>query len=364
MKSAPLIVHVALADRSYDIQIGSGNLADVAKRLGREVDVTQAFVVTDENVDALYADPLADQLAAHDIDVNVLVVDAGEESKSSDVLVELWESMLAERADRHAVVVAVGGGVVGALAGFAAASYARGISFFQVPTTLLAQVDSSVGGKTGINLPTAKNMVGAFWQPIGVVIDVDVLSTLPEREYRAGLAEVVKYGVILDLEFFQFLEQQTAAIQNRQADVLVRIIERCCQLKAEVVVADEREQTGLRSVLNYGHTFCHALEAATGYQRLLHGEAVAIGMDWAMRLAARVSRVDESLVLRQRELLQTIGLATSWEGADADELLELMRHDKKARHGQLRFVLPSKIGHVELVDDVDEADVRAVLADS
>jgi 3-dehydroquinate synthase len=269
--------------------------------------------------------------------------------------------MLDEGADRQSVVIAVGGGVVGDLAGFVAATFARGLAFFQVPTTLLAQVDSSVGGKTGINLPGAKNMVGAFWQPAGVLIDVQTLATLPDREFRAGLAEVVKYGVILDSEFFAYLEQHADEINRRDQTALMHIVARSCRLKADVVEADERETTGLRSVLNYGHTFCHALEAATGYETLLHGEAVAIGMHCAARLAERLGRVDETFVARQHALLTAFGLPVAVPDVEASELVRFMRRDKKAVAGHLRFVLPTRIGHVELVDGVKADDVRKVL---
>ena len=355
------ITRVELADRSYDIEIGSGNLADVAPFLRRRSPSSHAVIITDTNVDSLFADKVGDQLVDHDWDVHVLVVEAGEHSKLPEVAFDLWETMLAEGTDRQSVVVAVGGGVVGDLAGFVAATFARGLGFFQVPTTLLAQVDSSVGGKVGINLSGAKNMVGAFWQPLGVLIDVDVLSSLSEREYRAGLAEVVKYGVILDEEFFAYLEQNVDAINSRDPLTLQSIVQRCCRLKADVVEADEREITGLRSVLNYGHTFAHAFEAASGYEVLLHGEAVSMGMTCAARLAQRMGRVDETLVERQQLLLEALSLPLAIPEFDAEELISLMRRDKKVDDGELRFVLPDRIGHVELVKDVRVDDVLASL---
>ena len=226
----------------------------------------------------------------------------------------------------------------------------------------MAQVDSSVGGKVGINLPGAKNMVGAFWQPQGVLVDVDVLQSLPDREYRAGLAEVVKYGVILDAQFFAFLEDNTLEINNKNPTPLRHVVERCCRLKADVVENDERELTGLRSVLNYGHTFAHAFEAAGKYGQILHGEAVSAGMMCAARLAQRMGRVDEAFVRRQQELLDALQLPTSIPEYDSDEIITLMHHDKKADGGQLRFVLPTKMGHVELVNDARVDDVRASLS--
>ena len=254
--------------------------------------------------------------------------------------------------------------MVGDLAGFVAATYARGIPFVQIPTTLLAQVDSSVGGKVGVNLPGAKNMVGAFWQPRGVLIDVAVLSTLPVREYRAGLAEVVKYGVILDADFFDYLQQQVEAIDAQDPRVLATIVQHCCRLKAEVVEQDERETTGLRAVLNYGHTFAHALEAAGSYGQLLHGEAVAMGMCCAARLAARLGHVGEPFVEKQHHLLQALHLETTLPDYSPDELLRLMYHDKKVEQGQLRFILPVRMGHVQQVHEVRPDDILAALKDS
>ena len=283
----------------------------------------------------------------------MLVVEEGEPTKSVAVADLLWQKLLDLGADRKTVVVAAGGGVVGDLAGFVAATFARGIPFVQVPTTLLAQVDSSVGGKTGVNLPGAKNMVGAFWQPLGVFIDVQTLKTQRERDYRSGLAEVVKYGVILDPDFFAFLEKEVAALLGRRHRVLQRVVARSCELKAEVVEADEREESGRRAVLNYGHTFCHALETVTGYGELLHGEGVAIGMMCAARLAQRLGQVDEEFVARQRGLLVALGLPVVLPDVDHEELLRATSHDKKVEHGRLRFVLPTRLGHVELVSDVD-----------
>ncbi len=357
-------LRVALAERSYDIEIGSGNLANFSSFLRQRCQTEHAILITDTTVDPLYADQLGDQLVESGWEVHLLVVDAGEQSKSTEVASHLWETMLAEGVDRQTVVVAVGGGVVGDLAGFVAATYARGLPFVQIPTTLLAQVDSSVGGKVGINLPGAKNMVGAFWQPQGVLIDVAVLETLPVQEYRAGLAEVVKYGVILDADFFDTLEQQVDAIEAKNPQVLTTIVEHCCRLKAEVVEQDERETTGLRAVLNYGHTFAHALEAAGSYGQLLHGEAVAMGMCCAARLAARMGRVGEPFVKKQADLLQALHLKTTLPDHSPDELLRLMYHDKKVEQGQLRFILPDCMGHVEQVGEVRPNDILAALRDS
>ena len=358
-------IRVALAERSYDIQIDRGNLARAAEFVVQRLPkCKQAVIVTDANVARPHAECVAKSLQTGGRTCTVLTVPAGEASKCVAQAEKLWTELVALKADRQTAVVAVGGGVVGDLAGFAAATFARGLPLIQVATSLLAQVDSSVGGKVGINLPAAKNIVGAFWQPAGVLIDLDVLTTLPEREYRSGLAEVVKYGVILDAAFFEYLEQHIEQLQARQADVLERVIARCCQLKASVVEQDEREETGLRAVLNYGHTFCHALETVTGYGTYLHGEAVAIGMICASRLAESLGRIDASLTHRQRDLLARLGLPVVIESAkmsiSAAELLAAMQRDKKAEQGRVRFVLPSRLGHVSLVEQVAGDTVREV----
>ncbi len=354
-------VEVKLGRRSYTIEIGTGNLSALGQRASDWCRLSHAVLITDQNVESPHAQQAAESLVEAGAQVDVLVVEAGEETKSVDAAAGLWDQLLAIGADRKTVVVAVGGGVVGDLAGFVAATYARGLSLVQVPTTLLAQVDSSVGGKVGINLAGAKNMVGAFWQPAGVLIDTGVLSTLPDREYRAGLAEVVKYGVILDADFFAYLENHTTDLARRDAATLEYVITACCRLKADVVEADEREETGLRAVLNYGHTFCHALETVTRYSQYLHGEAVAIGMLCASRLAERLGRVDAAFTERQRKLLDALGLPVDFPNIQHDPLLAAMARDKKVEHGRLRFVLPTRMGHVELVDDVNEQDVRAAL---
>jgi len=253
---------------------------------------------------------------------------------------------------------------VGDAAGFMAATFARGIPFVQIPTTLLADVDSSVGGKVGINHPQAKNLIGAFHQPLGVIIDTDAFKTLPERDYKAGWAEVIKYGVILDSDFFEFLSQNITAIGNRDEAVLRTAIQRSCELKAQVVEEDEYERTGLRAVLNYGHTYCHAFEALTGYGELLHGEAVSIGIVYASRLAEKMGRIEKPLTDKQIELLAGVGLPLNLkepQRISIDDVIDRMKLDKKTVGGKLRFVLPTRIGHVELVEDVPEELVRETL---
>src|SRR6056297_3697849 len=264
-------------------------------------------------------------------------------------------------ADRQSVLVAVGGGVVGDLAGFAAATFARGIRFVQVPTTLLAMVDSSVGGKTGINLPRAKNMVGSFWQPECVMIDTEVLSTLPDRIYLSGLAEVIKYGVIDDAEFFVWLEGNASALVGRDAAAVRHAVVESCRSKSRVVQEDERETSGRRAILNYGHTFAHAIEATAGYGTMLHGEAVAIGMQMAARLAVTLSKCEADLIDRQTQLLSDAKLPLVWPHANPETMIPVMARDKKVAHGKLRFVLPDRIGHVELVGDVPVDQVRLAI---
>jgi 3-dehydroquinate synthase len=354
-------VTINLGPRSYSIEIGAGRIPYIGALVAQRCRLTHAVIITDRNVEDPHGQQVAEELASSGATVDVLVVDAGEDSKSVVTAAQLWEKLLEIGTDRKSVVVAVGGGVIGDLAGFVAATFARGLPFFQVPTTLLAQVDSSVGGKVGINLPAAKNMVGSFWQPLGVLIDTDTLATLPEREYRAGLAEVVKYGVIQDERFFEYLENHIEAIGSRDPAVLQTIIARCCRLKADVVEGDEREETGLRAILNYGHTFGHALETVTGYSQLLHGEGVSIGMLCASRLAERLRRIGPRETQRQQKLLIALGLPTDLPNVDHSALIDAMSRDKKVEHGRLRFVLPSRIGHVELVGDVGEADVQAAL---
>lgn len=357
-------VFVRLGERSYTIRIGVDilpMLGSVVAGLGR---VTLAVVVADANVVDPHAARACESLRKAGITPELVVVPPGEGTKSVDTAASLWRELLRRRADRKTFVVAVGGGMVGDLAGFVAATYARGVPFFQVPTSLLAQVDSSVGGKVAVNLPEAKNMVGAFYQPRGVLIDIRTLDTLPDREYRSGLAEVVKYGVILDGEFFSFLENHREELCRRDRQILAKVVKRCCRLKADVVEQDEREETGLRAILNYGHTFGHAIESLTGYEEWLHGEAVAVGMMCAARLAEHLGLAPPGLAERQQKLLAGLGLPTRLPPVDINSLLALMQHDKKAIHGQLRFVLPRGLGHVEVVDNIPSETVARVLEET
>ncbi|MCM2371470.1 3-dehydroquinate synthase [Aporhodopirellula aestuarii] len=361
------VITVELGDRSYPIAINSGEtgLADQAGFAGHAQaalgDCTHAIIIQDKAVADSAGVKIAKSLKQIDLRVSVIEVASGETSKSTDRIAKLWNEMLDTAADRRSVVIAVGGGVIGDLAGFAAATFTRGLRLVQVPTTLLAMVDSSVGGKTGINLPGGKNLVGAFWQPHLVWIDTDFLNTLPEREYISGLAEVIKYGVIEDAEFFEYLETDMAGILQRDPVPTRHAIAKSCQSKARVVAEDERETTGRRAILNYGHTFAHAIESTAGYGVMLHGEAVAIGMQMAANLSINLGRCDEQLLERQTELLAAAKLPLTWKDADPNDMIAVMARDKKVAHGKLRFVLPDRIGNVELVGDVPAPQVVAAI---
>lgn len=354
-------VIVDLGDRSYPIQIGTGATGRFAAALEKSLgDLSHALIIYDQAVQS-WADQLAGELDQRVARVDSVAVASGEPSKSIAQFETLLDWMLAQGADRRSVVIAIGGGVIGDLAGYVAASFARGIRFVQVPTTLLAMVDSSVGGKTGINLKGAKNMVGAFWQPHLVWIDTLAMQTLPDRSYLSGLAEVVKYGVIDDAEFFDYLAAHADALVQREPESLRYAIEQSCLCKARVVGEDERETSGRRAILNYGHTFAHAIEATAGYGTLLHGEAVSIGMQMAASLAIQLGLCDATLLDRQTKLLKASALPVTFPDADVSAMLPVMMRDKKVAHGKLRFVLPTKIGHVELVGDVDPDQVKAAI---
>lgn len=355
-------VRVDLQERSYSIWIGTGQWEENLQRCLDSLESLQnAFLIWDEHLDSL-RETFTDRLASRSIRVQDYRVASGEGSKSVASLSSIWEAMFAARMDRKSVVIAIGGGVVGDLAGFAAATYMRGVRFLQVPTTLLAMVDSSVGGKTGINLPQSKNAIGAFWQPHAVLIDTTVLQSLPEREFRSGIAEIVKYGVILDPELFQWIEQNVAPILSRESHAMEKLIQRSCELKAQVVSSDERETTGLRAVLNYGHTFGHAIEAITTYGKYLHGEAISIGMTMAGWLAAEHNLWPRDSWERQTQLLKRLELPTRCEpGMDCEAILSAMQSDKKNEHGVLTLILPVKIGEVRSVKHMGADEVRRAI---
>ncbi len=360
-------VTVELGPRSYDIRVGErllGDLGPVCKALGLAAD---CLVVTDSNVENLYGKKACKALSAAGFNPTLAVIPAGEVSKSQRFLFELFDKAVEAGLDRRSFLVALGGGVVGDLAGFAAATYLRGIRVIQVPTTLLAMVDSSVGGKTGINLLQGKNLVGAFHQPSVVLADIQTLASLPKREYVSGIAEVVKYGVIRDAAFFADLEDHVQQLLAGDAAVLERVVARCCEIKAEVVRLDEREG-GLRAILNFGHTVGHAIEQVTEYSRYLHGEAVSIGMVFAARLSAQVRGFGAPDGARLMALLKAFGLPVNAPECSWTDLRLAMAVDKKGVEGVPRFVLVEKIGAVvtgcevaeDVLHDVWEREVRRV----
>jgi 3-dehydroquinate synthase len=349
-------ITVALGDRSYPIHIGSGLIGDAGLYGQRS---HQVLIVTNDVVAPLYLQAVQASLRGREL--HALILPDGERHKTLATFGTIIDRLVDARFHRDSCLVALGGGVIGDLTGFAAACYQRGIDFVQVPTTLLAQVDSSVGGKTAVNHPRAKNMIGAFHQPIAVIADTDTLRTLPQRELAAGLAEVVKYGLIVDREFFDWLEEHIDELRALDAAALAFAVRRSCEIKAQIVAADERER-GQRALLNLGHTFGHALETIGAYRRWLHGEAVAIGMMLAARTSAALGRLDRADCERIDALLVRAGLPTRAAGIEVDSVLELMRLDKKAdRRGQ-RLVLLEALGTAVVAPAPNEAVLRGVLA--
>ncbi|WP_139557705.1 3-dehydroquinate synthase [Methylotetracoccus oryzae] len=354
-------LNVELGDRSYPIYIGR-ELIDRAELLARHVSSQQVLLLTNATVAPLYLARV--NAALGDRRIEQLILPDGEAYKTLDSAAEIWDRLLERRFSRNATLVALGGGVIGDLGGFAAACYQRGIPFVQIPTTLLAQVDSSVGGKTGVNHPRGKNMIGAFYQPLAVIADTGTLCTLPDRELSAGLAEVIKYGLIRDPAFFEWIEANIKALVQREPEALAHAIEQSCRNKAAVVAADERE-TGVRATLNLGHTFGHAIETGCGYGTYLHGEAVAIGTCMAARLSHRLGWLGYDGVGRIESLLRSAGLPTQLEPGQlsAGRMLELMAVDKKNVDGKLRLILLEGIGTATLPLEIDSATVEATLTE-
>jgi 3-dehydroquinate synthase len=350
-------ITVQLGARSYPIHVGPALMADRAL-LASCVTAEQVLIVSNEIVAPLYLTRLESAFAERDL--RSLILPDGERTKNLESLARIIDKLIDARFHRDACIVALGGGVVGDLAGFAAACYQRGIDFVQVPTTLLAQVDSSVGGKTAVNHPQAKNMIGAFHQPRAVVTDTDTLATLPKRELAAGLAEVIKYGLIEDVDFFAWIERHLTELLALDAGALTHAISRCCEIKAEIVAADERER-GRRALLNLGHTFGHAIEAIGGYGRWLHGEAVAIGMQMAADTSARLGWIDAAAVERIEHLLERAGLPTQATDATAAAIMDGMRLDKKAGSRGLRMVLLRRLGEAVVVDAPDKEIIGAAI---
>ena len=350
-------LRVALGSRSYPIHIGAG-LVGRAELYRGYLSGGSAAIVTNAVVGPLYLEEV--KKALHGTRVTEIVVPDGEQAKGWETLQRVFDALLGARCGRDTLLIALGGGVVGDLAGFAAAVYQRGIDFVQVPTTLLAQVDSSVGGKTAINHPRGKNMIGAFHQPRAVIADLATLDTLPQRELRAGIAEVIKHGLALDADLFQWLEQNIDKLLARDRGALAHAVRRSCELKAAIVAADERE-AGARALLNLGHTFGHAIEAGTGYGSWLHGEAVAAGMVMAAELSLHMKLLEKGDVARVRALISRAGLPVKAPPLRAEELVALMSVDKKAAKGVTRFVVLDRIGAARLRSDVEENAVRAAI---
>jgi 3-dehydroquinate synthase len=350
-------IHVELGARRYPIHIGVDILDALPEMLAATKTRGAVGVVTDSNVGPLYADRVETLIATTGRRVVRHTLTAGEEHKRLSEIEAICGAFLEAGLDRAGLIVALGGGVVGDMAGFAAACFMRGIPFIQIPTTIVAQVDSSVGGKTGVNHPLSKNSIGAFHQPSGVLIDMALLRTLPNRELSAGMAEVIKHGVIADAKLFAYLEQNVAGILAKELDVLEYPIRRSCEIKANVVAEDEREQ-GRRAILNYGHTFGHAIEAVTHYSQFLHGEAVALGMCAAGELARSLDMVTDDFVVRQRACCATYGLPTVFAALPVDEAVAAMHKDKKARAGLLKFVLARRMGEVVQRTDITDAQAR------
>lgn len=347
---------VDLGDRTYPINIGSGLMSDseIFKSIIRTKDV---MIVSNETVAPLYLSKIKDALGSS-FRIETCILPDGEKYKTLESFNQIITELLSAGFGRDCTLAALGGGVVGDITGYAAASYQRGVDFIQIPTTLLSQVDSSVGGKTGVNHPLGKNMIGAFHQPRGVVIDTDCLSTLPLRELSAGMAEVIKYGIICDQDFFCWLERNVKSAMNLDEDAISNTIAKCCSIKAEVVRLDEKE-SGVRALLNLGHTFGHAIESFMGYGNWLHGEGVAAGMVLAAKVSKNMGKLSESELIRIETILKAAGLPTEApEEMDYKSFVELMRHDKKVKNGIIRYVLPNSIGNSEVFKAASDSSIE------
>jgi 3-dehydroquinate synthase len=352
-------VSVELGDRSYEIRVGAGLLERVGLWLREKNFSGKAVIVTDTTVKGLYADVLSRSLTNAGFTVTLLEVPAGEKHKTLETAVRLYDKLTDAFAERTTPVMALGGGVVGDLVGFVAATYLRGLPLVQVPTTLLAQVDSSIGGKTAVDRGQLKNTIGLFYQPVMVVADIDTLKTLPENELANGLAEVIKSAAVRNRNLFNFLEIKINKARELNPDVLEDMISGTARIKAEIVARDERDE-GLRGILNYGHTVGHAIEAVSGFW-FKHGQAVAIGMMAAAKISSRMGILDESEVVRLEKLIIAAGLPTQMPELDKEKVMQAMQHDKKVRHDKIRFVLLKTIGNAFISDEVDPALVREVL---
>ena len=355
-------VPVKLGPRSYRILVGAGLLSQAGPEISRLGVGRKLALLTDPAIQSLYGEIVAQSLAGANFDVTTVLLPEGERAKTLEVAASTWDRLLEAGLDRGSAVIALGGGAVGDLAGFVAATYMRGMHFVQLPTTLLAQVDASIGGKTAIDHPRAKNLIGAFHQPRLVLADTGALQTLPEREYRSGLAEVIKHGIVLDAAYFDEVERSAAALAKREPETLERIVAGSCRLKASVIERDEQE-TELRHVLNYGHTIGHAIEAVTGYARFAHGEAVSLGMVAEAGVAERLGLAATETRARQVHLLETMGLPVREVGEAPERVIEAMARDKKGKEGRVPFVLAPEIGRFRIVFDVPKPVILEALAE-
>jgi 3-dehydroquinate synthase len=353
-------LNIDLDERSYDILLGSGLLDRVGELLSEVLQPSRIILVTHPSLFQLYGDKVLAGFKKQGWTTDIIEVPEGETSKSLHQANIIYDRLLDFNCDRKSVLIALGGGVIGDLTGFVAATYQRGIPFIQVPTTLLSQVDSSVGGKTAVNHPKGKNMIGAFYQPRLVIADLDTLQTLPQKEFRAGLAEIIKYGVISDATLFDYLESNADKILRLDNECLAHIIKTSCAIKAKVVEKDERE-SHYRMILNFGHTLGHAIEALTGYSQFIHGEAVAIGMIYAAKLSQQSETCQEEVPKRICELVKKCGLPNQWPDLDSQEVIESLYHDKKTMNNKIKFILVKEIGSVEIVEDMPETDILKML---
>ena len=350
-------ITVDLGDNSYEIFIGNGLDDRIKNFVANQKFSIRTLIVTDENVGSKYGDKIKGVIEGAGLDAEMFTVDAGETSKSLRVADKIYEAAIKSRLDRKSPIIALGGGVVGDLAGFIAATFLRGVPFIQIPTSLLAQVDSSVGGKVAVNHALGKNLIGAFYQPKAVFIDLEYLRTLPPREIASGLGEIVKYGVIADADFFCYLENNVEEILSLENAALEHIIGRSCEIKADVVSKDEREG-GLRRILNFGHTLAHAIEEETAYKKYSHGEAVAIGMIGAAYISRSLGLIGDDVIDRIQRLIDRFGMMSRADGIDIDKVFDATFRDKKTVNGKINWVLPDRIGHVGIESDVPEMIVK------
>lgn len=354
-------IHVNLGRNSYYIYIDRGSLPEFGNILKKSLSISRAALVTNSVVNSLYGDVVRKSLASSGIEVKTIVVPDGEEYKSLSWAGKLFDEFIDFRMTRRSGAIALGGGVIGDLTGFAAATFMRGIPLVQIPTSLMAQVDSSVGGKTAVNHPKGKNLIGAFHQPEFVFIDVEVLKTLPEREFKSGFAEVIKHGMIIDRELFEYVESNLAKILGLDMQSVEQIVSRSCKDKANIVEQDEKEQN-IRAILNYGHTIGHSIEAVTEYNSFRHGEAVAIGMVVASRIAVNMEILDEKCAERQNLLLANSGLPVKFPHLDVDRIIDTIRLDKKIREdARPRFILPKDVGKAIVVENVTDEQIRKAI---